>query len=150
MKVEIKNGLYLFIVMGVYFLAVEALGFADSSTLRIFNTVMIAYFMNRAVIQRINRKQYGVLRQFGSGLLTGSVGIALGAIALFSYVGIFLGPEYIHQLSEPLIGVNFDLSLPQYTFALFSEGIAVTVIIALIIAQYWKDARYTEPHVKVI
>jgi hypothetical protein len=150
MRLEIKNGVYLFVVMGIYFLAVEALGFADSSTLRFFNAFAIAYFMNRSVVQRINRKQFGVLRQFGSAFLAGAFGIALSCFALFAYIGIFHDVSYINQLSEPLIGVNFDLTLTQYIFALFAEGLSIAVIVALILSQYWKNAKYTQPEISII
>lgn len=150
LRLEVKNGIYLFIVMGVYFLAIEALGLAESSTLRYVNALLVLYFMNRSVVQRINRKDYGMLKYFGSSIATGITGITISVFALYGYISIFHEAAYLSSLSEPLIGANLDLRLEQYCFAIFAEGMASAVVIGLCLGQYWKNAELTEPQITII
>ncbi|MCZ8198790.1 MAG: hypothetical protein O9267_14410, partial [Flavobacterium sp.] len=64
-------------------------------------------------------------------------GISLGIIGLLVYLNINGGEEYIKKLSKSFL-LGGDLSIVQYSFALFIEGIASILIVSYINVQFWR------------
>ena len=79
------------------------------------------------------------MSNIGAAIITSILGVMLSVFGFIIYIKLFRGSDYLSELSEPLIGAGGDLSLAQYSFALFAEGIASSVIVAFILNQWWKN-----------
>ena len=133
--VEIKNGFLLFIALGVYFLLMDALGFANNAILRTFNAVLILYFINRTISSKIENGSAGYFDTFFAALKTGALGVLLSMIGLVIFVQFKGGESFLKQLSSSLY-FGKDLGVIAYAAALFFEGIASVFIGVFLIMQY--------------
>lgn len=139
MNTEIYNGIKTFIVLGIYFLIIEGLGLAHSSFLRLLNVFIVVYFVNKSIQSRLVEGK-GFLSLFGSAFFTNLIAVVLSTMALAGYVYFFRGTSHIQTLAKPLLAIGgFDLTVSQFSFAIFAEGFASGVIISFISMQYWKN-----------
>lgn len=136
---EVRNGILLFLFIGVYFIIIDLLGYADNIYLRTLNIFFVFYFVNRTYKQYVSKGESSFLNNLGAAIITSVLGVVLSIVGFLLYIVVFRGNEYLSELSEPLIGAGKDLTLLQYCFALFAEGIASSVIVAFILNQYWKN-----------
>lgn len=134
---ELKYGFFMFLGIGIYFLAMEVLGLSKLYYLRILNIFIVVYFLNQIIKTNIKEGKTGFLTNLFSTSLTGFIGIALGILGLVVYLNIRGGISYMNKLSEAfLFGGN--PSIAEYSLGLFVEGIASVLMIAFITIQYWK------------
>lgn len=139
MDTEINNGIKTFIALGVYFLIIEGLGLAHSSFLRVFNGIIVAYFINLSIQSRLKEGK-GFLSLFASAFFTNLIAVALSTISLAGYIYFFRGVNHIGTLAEPLLAIGgFNLTISQFSFAILAEGFASGMIISFISMQYWKN-----------
>ena len=139
MEVEIKNGIKAFFVIGIYFLLVEVLGFNHTTFLRMLNLLIAGYYVNKSIIERM-KKGSNFVSLIVSAFSTNLIAVILSTFALSSYIFFFQGVEHIKTLSQPLLALGyFDLSLSQFSFAIFAEGFASGIILSFSIMQYWKN-----------
>lgn len=133
--IEIKNGFLLFIALGVYFLLMDALGFANNAILRSFNAVLILYFINRTITNKIESGSTDFFEAYFAALKTGALAVLLSMIGLLVYVQFRGGEIFLKELSGSLF-FGRNLGIMPYVAALFFEGIASVVIGVFIIMQY--------------
>ena len=138
---EIINGIYIFLLVGIFFMSMEALGLSDNMYLRLLNILFVFVFVNRTVKQKVNSGEISFLSNFGSAILTGFVGVFLSIIGLTVYIFFIKGIDYITQLAPSIITSGAEVSLTQYCFALFAEGLSSSMIVAFMIMQYWKNSK---------
>jgi hypothetical protein len=138
LNTEIRNGILLFISLGLYFIIIDLLGFQDEIILKTANIVLVFYFVNDTIRQNVKTEKADYLSLFGSAVMTSVIGIVLSILGFILYILLVKGQDYLSQLSAPLIGAGNDLSLSQYSFSLFAEGMASSVIVAFILMMYWK------------
>jgi hypothetical protein len=80
--------------------------------------------------------------QFIHSLLTSILTVFLSTIGLAAYIHFWIGNDYINSLSQPLLNIGaLQLSLIQFGFAIFTEGIASGVILSFGLMQYWKNRK---------
>lgn len=138
------NGIYLFLLVGGYFLLMEALGLSDNIYLRFFNIVFVIVLVNRTVKQRVKANEGNFLTNFGAAILTGFVGVLLSIIGLTLYIIFITGIDNIADLAPSVMTTNSEVSLAQYCFALFAEGLSSSLIVAFTVMQYWKNSEVTQ------
>ena len=139
MRTVIKNGIFAFVGIGVYFIIAELLGFSQSTPLRLLNFFILGYFVNRTILHGKKLKKTFVV-QFTNSLLTAIITVFLSTVALGLYIHYFTGTDYINSLSQPILNMTFlKLSLIQFSFAIFTEGIASGVILSFGLMQFWKN-----------
>ncbi|MBL56703.1 MAG: hypothetical protein CMP61_05910 [Flavobacteriales bacterium] len=139
MDTEINNGLKAFLVLGVYFLIVEALGVEHSTYLRILNVFIVGYFVNNSISKRMKEGK-NFIGLFASAFVTNLIAVMLSTIALAGYIFFFQGVEHINSLAQPLLAIGyFNLSVSQFAFAIFAEGFAAGIILSFGLMQYWKN-----------
>lgn len=139
MKNVLKNGLLAFVGIGVYFLIAEVFKFSNSTPLRLLNFFILGYFVHKTIVnaKKTNKTFVG---QFIHSLLTSILTVFLSTIALAAYIHFWIGNDYINSLSQPLLNIGaLQLSLIQFSFAIFTEGIASGVILSFGLMQYWKN-----------
>ncbi len=138
------NAILIFLLIGVYFLIMEATGLADKAFLRTFNFVFIFYGVNHVIKQRIEEGKTGYVGNFGAGILTSFIGVFISIIALGLYIQFFKGAEYMQELASSILIADGPSSIAQYCIALMIEGLASSVVLSFILMQYWKGVRLPE------
>lgn len=137
---ELKNGVFVFIGIGIYFLAMDLLGLADLYYLRLLNIFIVLYFVNQTIHSNIKEGEKDYLKNVLAGALTALLGVFLSIIGLYLYINYKGGETYIHNLSDIFL-TGSKPSVIQYCIGLLFEGIASSIIATFIVMQYWK--RYT-------
>ena len=137
-KKEIKNGFFIFISIGIYFLLMELLGLSDNFYLRLVNVFFIFYAVNDTIKSRISEGKTQFLSNVVAALVTCMVGITLSVVGLLVYSYMRGGEAYIHTLSESFL-FGGKPSINMYCFSLFFEGMASAVIVTLLLVLYYND-----------
>jgi len=135
---EFHNGGIIFFTIGVYFLLMNALGFADVFYLRLFNVLFVFYGANRTIQMNLAAEKKNFVSNAVSVMMTSLIGIFLSILGLIIYSYIKGGDAYVQSLSETfLFGGN--PSIITYSICLLFEGIASSVIVTLLIMLYWNN-----------
>lgn len=135
---ELSNGLLIFFGIGIYFLLMNALGFANIAYLRLFNVFIVFYGVNRTMKMNLEEGKNNFVSEATSAMITSVVGVVLSVLGLLIYSRIKGGDTYIKSLSESfLFGGN--PSINTYCISLFFEGIASSVIVVLLLMLYWNN-----------
>lgn len=134
---EIENGFLLFLGIGIFFLILEVANLSNIYWLRALNFPIVVYFLNRQIKHNLSAGKLGFYQNMFSCFLAGFIGIFLGILGLILYLNFKGGEDYVKNLSKSfLLGGN--LSIIQYSFALFMEGIASILIVSYMNVQYWR------------
>jgi len=137
-KKEIKNGFFLFISIGTYFLLMDFLGLSNNFYLRLLNVFFVLYAVNDTLKSRVAHGSTKFLSNVRAALVTSLVGVVLSVAALLVYSYIRGGDSYIHTLSESFLFGGHP-SINMYCFSLLFEGIASSVIVTLLLVLYYND-----------
>ncbi|MCG2612166.1 hypothetical protein LZZ90_11675 [Flavobacterium sp. SM15] len=142
---EFRNGLIIFVGIGVYFLAMELMGLSNIFYLRILNIFIVLLGINRTIKANIHDGETNYLYNLTSGAMTAFIGVILSVIGLNIYIHLRGGAEYIKTLSEAFL-FGGSPSIYQYCAGLLFEGLASSAIGAFALMQYWKGKTYTDGH----
>jgi len=135
---ELKNGILIFIGIGIYFTLMNLLGYANVFYLRLLNVLFVFYGVNRTLTMNIAEEKKEFLPNAISGMTTSLVGVFLSLIGLLIYSYWKGGDAYVQTLSETfLFGGN--PTVVTYTICLLFEGIASSVIVTLLLLFYWNN-----------
>lgn len=138
---EIFNGVTIFVGISVYFLLMNALGFADVFYLRLLNILFVFYGVNKTIQMNIAEGKKTFVTNAISAMMTSLVGVALSVVGLIAYSYMKGGDNYVQSLSETfLFGGN--PSVVAYSISLLFEGVASSVIVTLFAMLYWNN-RFT-------
>ena len=138
---EIYNGATIFVGIGVYFLLMDALGFADVFYLRLLNIVFVFYGVNKTIQMNISEGKKTFVSNAVSAMMTSLVGVVLSVVGLIVYSYMQGGDNYTQSLSETfLFGGN--PSIETYCISLLFEGVASSIIVTLFAMLYWNN-RFT-------
>jgi hypothetical protein len=137
---EILNGGLIFLGIGLYFLIVNLLGYANLSYLRLFNVVFVFYGVNKTLQMNLAEGKNNFVSNAVSAMATSIIGVVLSTLGLLIFSYAKGGDAYLKSLSESfLFGGN--PSINSYTISLLFEGIASSVIVTLLLMLYWNN-RY--------
>lgn len=137
-KKEIKNGFFIFITIGAYFLLMEFLGLSNLFYLRLFNVFFIIYAVNDTLRSRIAHGKKKFVPNVMAALTTCIIGVTLSIVGLLIYSYMRGGDAYINNLSETFLFGGHP-SINMYCFTLFFEGIASSIIVTLLFMLYYND-----------
>jgi hypothetical protein len=137
-KTEIKNGYFIFIAIGTYFLVMEFLGLAHLFYLRLLNIVFVLYAVNNTIQSRIAHGKKKFVPNAIAAMVTSLVGVFLSVIGLLIYSNMRGGDEYTSKLSKTFL-FGGDPSINMYCFTLFFEGIASSVIVTMLLMLYYNN-----------
>lgn len=142
---EFYNGFLIFIGIGIYFLAMEALGLADLFYLRLLNILIVFYGTNRTLKSNFREGKTLFATNIASALLTSLTGVILSIMGLITYSFIKGGDLYVQSLSKTfLFGGN--PSVMTYSISLLFEGIVSAVIVSFILILYWETRYVSDKH----
>lgn len=135
---EFTNGFIIFFGIAMYFLFVKAIGYGDKAYLRLFNTVFVLYGVNRTISMNISEGNKDFLSNAISALKTSLIGVALSVVGLVVYGTIKGGDAYVQTLPETFLFAGSP-SLITYSICLLFEGIASSVLVAMLLMLYRND-----------
>ena len=140
---EVLNGFFIFIGIGLYFLLMNVLGFANVAFLRIFNIVFVFYGVNRTVQMNFAEGKNIFVSNAVSAMTTSLIGVFLSVFGFVVYSYLKGGNSYVQSLSSPfLFGGN--PSIETYCITLLFEGIASSVIVTMLLMLYWSNRLTTD------
>ena len=135
---ELKNGILIFLGIGLFFLLMDILGLADKNYLRILNAFIVLFGINKTIKYNFSHGNSDYLENLISGFKTGILGVVLGIVGLIIFVYIRGGESYLSRLSDTFFFVG-KTNIIKYCSVLFFEGIASSLIGSFVLMQYWKD-----------
>jgi hypothetical protein len=136
-NIEFKNGLLIFLGIGIFFLLLDFLGLADKNYLRILNAFIVLYGINETIKTKVKIGKSDYLENLFSGFKTGIIGVVLGIFGLIIFIYIKGGESYLDKLSDTFF-FGKDTNIIKYCSVLFFEGIASSLIGSFTLMQYWK------------
>lgn len=139
-NIELKNGIVIFLGIGIFFLLMDFLGLADKNYLRILNAFIVLYGINETIKMNIKNGKTDYLQNLVSGFKTGIIGVFLGIVGLIIFIYIKGGEVYLDKLSDTFF-FGEDNNIIKYCSILFFEGIASSLIGSFTLMQYWKDVQ---------
>ena len=140
---ELVNGAIIFIGIGIYFLLMNVLGFADLFYLRLLNIFFVFYGVNRTIGMNLTEGKKNFVSNAISAMITSLTGVALSIIGLVIYSYMNGGDSYVKTLPETfLFGGN--PSVNTYSICLLFEGIASSVIVTMLLMLYWNNSHATD------
>ncbi|MFC4738624.1 hypothetical protein ACFO3U_01310 [Flavobacterium ponti] len=139
-NVELKNGIVIFLGIGIFFLLMDFLGLADKNYLRILNAFIVLYGINETIKTNSKAGKTDYLENLVSGFKTGVIGVFLGIVGLIVFIYIKGGESYLDRLSNTFF-FGEDNNIIKYCSILFFEGIASSLIGSFTLMQYWKDVE---------
>ncbi len=137
-RLEIINGILIFILLGLFFLILDSLGYSDNIYLRFFNILFVFFGINRVVSHKVKNGETGYFRNFGSALITSLIAALLSVIGLAIYITYFREGASISDLAKSIIMGDQDVDLLKYCAALLVEGLGSSLILTFIFMQYWR------------
>ena len=138
-----RYAFYTFLGIASYFLLMKLVGMENVTGLRVFNIVIVVYFMNRLARKNLNENpDLNYVEGLGSLLLANVMTIALSVASFVGYVK-FIDPQFLNRYEGGLFWLSNDMSLWHTVVSLFMEGMAGAIIISFVLMQYWKDIRNT-------
>ena len=140
---ELHNGALIFLGISLFFLSMELLGLAHLFYLRLLNIPFIFYGVNRTIKMNVIEGKKSFVHNAVSAMTTSIVGVILSVIALVIYSYAKGGDSYVQSLSKTfLFGGNPTVG--TYSICLLFEGIASSVIVALLLMLFWNDRLATD------
>lgn len=138
-SIETKNGIIIFLGIGIFFLLLDVVGLSDQNYLRLFNALIVIFGINQTLKFNYNNGKTDYLTNLFLGFKTGVIGVVLGIVALAIYIQIKGGETYMETLSDTFF-FGGKTSIIQYCSVLLFEGIASSFIATFTLMQYWKGA----------
>lgn len=136
----VKNALFIFSGIVVYFFLMRLLDLESYSGLRFLNFIFVLWGINNAIktnIKENNETLY--VRNLAIGIGTSALAVGMAIIGLIVYAS-FINPEFIYSIQESFLWTS-ELTLPLLIFALGIEGLASSVISSFILMQYYKNYK---------
>lgn len=143
LRKELLNGFLIFLGIGIYFLLMNALGYADLFYLRLLNVFFVFYGVNRTIEMNLAEGEKTFITNAMSAMITSLVGVFLSILGLVAYSYMQGGDSYVKSLPKTfLFGGN--PSVNTYSICLFFEGIASSVIVTMLLMLYWNNRLTTD------
>lgn len=135
---ELVNGFIIFIGITAYFLLMDVLGYGNSFYLRLVNIFFVFYGVNRTIQMNVEQGQKDFVSNAVAAMVTSLMGVFLSIVGLIIYSYMQGGDAYVQSLSKTfLFGGN--PSIFSYSISLLFEGIASSVIVAMLLMLYWNN-----------
>jgi hypothetical protein len=135
---ELSNGIIIFAGIAIYFLVIEFFGLSHILYLKILNTLIVFYGVNRTLKANFAEGKKGYVTNLLSSGLTAVLGVLLSVGGLLLYIYLRGGDTYINTLSKDfLFGGNPTAN--QYCIGVLFEGLASAVIVVFVTMQLWRS-----------
>jgi len=136
-KIIIKNALLIVLMISGFFFLSKLLGQEDPY-LRFLNIVFVILGIRQAVKESIAKNgvtNYGL--NFGSAFATGALSVLISSVGVLLYIE-FISPEFLDLMNNNFL-IGGDLDVFEVFFSLMIEGLASSIVGALIVMQFFKN-----------
>ncbi|WP_294819918.1 hypothetical protein [uncultured Flavobacterium sp.] len=133
------NGLIIYIAIAAFFLIMEAAGLKDQIYLRLVNFIFVIYGVNRTIKGNFKDHIDGYFTNLIAGILTAMVSLLLGIFSFILYAEYNGGTEYLQNFPHSYIFGGGEPEIGEFSFGLFLEGMAASIIVSFALMQFWKD-----------
>ncbi|NRT12966.1 hypothetical protein [Flavobacterium sp. 14A] len=134
---DLKNGILIYVGIGIYFLIMQALNLSDLYYMRMLNIVFIFYFTNLTLKSNYNDGKNSFPENAKSALTTSLTGVILSILSLAIYSDVKGGNKYIESLSDSFL-FGGEPTIASYCTSLLFEGIVSAVIVSFTLLLFWK------------
>lgn len=145
-KTVLQNAFLIFLGIGLFFLMMDFLGLASKNYLRSLNAFIVLYGMHRTIKYNYTKGKMDYFENFFSGFVTGILGVFFGIVGLIAFIYYKGGEAYLNTLSDTFFFVG-KIGIMQYCGVLFFEGVASSLIAALVLMQFYSD-KSIKPTIK--
>jgi hypothetical protein len=135
---EFTNGFIIFLGIALFFLLIKAIGFGDKAYLRFVNIFFVLYGVNRTVKMNLVEGTKNFVTNGISVFKTSLIGVVLSVVGLIFYSYIMGGDAYIKTIPETFLFAG-DPSIATFSICLLFEGIASSVLVAMLLMLYYND-----------
>ena len=133
-----RYGVYSAIGIGAFFALIYSLGFGHISELRLVNLLIVIYFTNRLIREKISfSDEVNYLDNLGSAFLSNLICVALCLIGLTVFIN-FVDFSYFESVNKDTMWAQAS-SFRDLLLVLFLEGMSSAAIISFSLMQYWKN-----------
>lgn len=137
-RIEFINGILIFILLGIFFLVLDSLGFSDNIYLRFFNIFFVFFGINRTVNQKVMKGETSYFGNFKSALMTSLIAALFSIAGLAIYITYFKGEGIVSDLAQSIILGDKEVDLLKYCAALLVEGLVSSLLLTFVFMQYWR------------
>lgn len=130
-----RNGLLIFLFIGVYFVLLELLGLTDNIFLRFVNFLFVIIGVNNT-LKKATKEKLDYLKKFAAALFAPFLGVLLSAVSLFIYLTIFDNDLSAYAMTLIPAETNFS-----FAAVIFVEGFLSSLMLVFIMMQYWKNVE---------
>ncbi|MCE3296864.1 MAG: hypothetical protein K0R65_2578 [Crocinitomicaceae bacterium] len=139
----LRYAIYSVLAIAAFFLLMKLVGMENVAGLRVFNLVIVVYFMNRLARKNLmDDPDLNYVEGLGSLMMANVLTVVASVIGFIAYVRLF-DPDFLNNHKAALFWLNNDTSLWRTVVSLFMEGMAGAIIVSFTLMQYWKDQRNT-------
>ncbi len=139
----LRYAFYSFLGIASFFLLMKLVGMENVAGLRVFNLVIVVYFMNRLARKNLmDDPDLNYVEGLGSLLLANVMTVIASVVGFVAYVRFF-DPDFLQHYKGAIFWLSSDMNLWHTVVSLFMEGMAGAIIISFTLMQYWKDQRNT-------
>ncbi len=149
-KAALQYGIYLFLALMAFFLAMQVLGYGERYDFRIFNVVIQSVIVYLGVRQyaKSTPDEYTYLSGTMSGILVTLVGVI--PFAIFQMINLSINPAMMSTLQEAF--PVFASYLNPFTAGLIvlAEGTAIGLVLSYLCMRIvdWKEVSAQKPYLK--
>jgi len=137
-QLELKYAFIAFILLGFYFLAIEACFWADLLVLKFGNIFIVLFVMNLLFKENNKEHSYNYVENFISIIKSSILSVVFSIIGLFIYLSFYKDPWYFETLPNVLFNAPDIFSFCIVTLI---EGVSSSVILSFILMQYYKNVK---------
>lgn len=137
-NIELRNAFLMSVLLGIYFLLLVILNWADNVYFKFGNILIVGLAVYHTQKEQLKQKHSNYLTQFFSGVRTAIFGTIFSIIGLWTFITIF--PESYSEFARAsILPVR---SLAEFISGIAIEGISGAVVISLVLMQYWKNFEF--------
>lgn len=139
LDIELKNGFLMAVLLGIYFIVLVIIGWSDNIFFKAGNALIAAFAIHQSIkaskILSNGSTNKSYLTHLGAGILTGIFGtlFSLAGLGVFLYA---FPDSYENMLQSSIIPANTTV---QLFIGLLTEGVSGTIVVSLVLMQYWKN-----------
>lgn len=138
-NIEFRNGLLMAMLLGLYFMVLVILEWSDNMFFKLGNAliagVMVYHSIKASKTLSEDKTGRDYITHFLVGLRTGVIGTAISLVGLGVFIYAF-PDSYADLIKASIMPVR---SMTQFFVGLLIEGFSGSVIMTLIVMQYWKN-----------
>ena len=149
-KIVVRYGIWFFAGLMAYYLLMQVLGFSDRFDFRILNALIqiVVVYLAIRTYAHTNREDFNYLSGTLIGLNTSIVGVV--PFAIFQMINLYLNPSLVETIQQSVPAVGPYINPFSAGLIVFSEGLAVGLVLSYICMRVVDLQVNSENHEKLV